>query len=121
MQNTFGTFNDGGEPATWPITRNVIWTYIVPRNKLIAANKEVIMGIPNRGDEAESFVKMLTMRILYPFLFDTRLQTKDGKQALLNLKRNHADYNPQYDYMRAFGRGIATFVLPIFLHTLFGK
>jgi hypothetical protein len=109
MQNTFGTFNDGGEPATWPITRNVIWDLHRAENKLIAANKEVIMGIPNRGDEAESFVKMLTMRILYPFLFDTRLQTKDGKQALLNLKRNHADYNPQYDYMRAFGRGIATF------------
>src|SRR5690606_17439955 len=45
--------------------------------------------------------------IPYTTLF--RSQTKDGKQALLNLRRNHADYNPQYDYMRAFGRGIATF------------
>ena len=25
MQNNFGTFNDGGEPLTWKITRNVIW------------------------------------------------------------------------------------------------
>ncbi|MDR1098328.1 MAG: RagB/SusD family nutrient uptake outer membrane protein [Tannerella sp.] len=105
----FGTFNDGGEPQTWPITRNVIWDMHRAENKLITANKEVIMGMPNRGSNAESFVQMLTMRILYPFLFDSRVQTKDGKQALLNLRRNHADYNPEYDYMRAFGRGIATF------------
>ena len=109
MQNNFGTFNDGGEPATWPITRNVIWDLHRAENKLIASNKEVIMGIPNRGDEAESFVKMLTMRVLYPFFFDTRLQTKDGKQALLNIKRNQADYKSNTDYMRAFGRGIATY------------
>jgi hypothetical protein len=109
MQNTFGTFNDGGEPQTWPITRNVIWDLHRAENKLIAANTEVIMGMPNRGSDSESFVKMLTMRILYPFLFDGRVKTKDGMQALLNLRRNHADYNPQYDYMRAFGRGIATF------------
>ncbi|MDR1919135.1 MAG: RagB/SusD family nutrient uptake outer membrane protein [Tannerellaceae bacterium] len=109
MQNTFGTFNDGGEPATWPITRNVIWDLHRAENKLISANKEVIMGLPNRGSDAESFVKMLTMRILYPFLFDGRLKTKDDKQALMNLRRNHADYDSRYDYMRAFGRGIATF------------
>ncbi|MCS3796166.1 RagB/SusD family nutrient uptake outer membrane protein [Niastella sp. OAS944] len=109
MQNNFGTFNDGGEPLTWPITRNVIWDLHRAENKLIAANKEVIMGMPNRGADAESFVQMLTMRILYPFVFDTRLQTKDGKQALLNIRRNDANYNNKYDYMRAFGRGIATF------------
>ncbi len=109
MENTFGTFNDGGEPQTWTITRNVIWDLHRAENKLIAANRELIMGMPNRGAEAESFVKMLTMRILYPFLFDNRVQAKDGRQALLNIRRNTADYNPQYDYMRAMGRGIATF------------
>jgi hypothetical protein len=109
MQNNFGTFNDGGEPQTWPITRNVIWDLHRPENKLIAANHEVIMGMPNRGSDAESFVQMLTMRILYPFVFDTRIQTKDGKQALLNIRRNDPNYNAKYDYMRAFGRGIATF------------
>lgn len=116
MQNNFGTFNDGGEPATWPITRNVIWDLHRAENKLIPSNTEVIMGIPNRGSETESFVKMLTMRILYPFVFDSRLQTKDGKQALLNLKRNHSDYKVQYDYMRAFGRGIATY-RPTYFYT----
>lgn len=110
MQNTFGTFNPGGEPNTWPITRNVIWDLHRPENKLIAANREVIMGMPNRGADVESFIQMLTMRILYPFVFDNRIQTKDGKQALLNIRRNDVNnYNNKYDYMRAFGRGIATF------------
>lgn len=109
MQDNFGTFNPGGEAQTWKITRNVIWDLHRPENKLIAANREVIMGMPNRGADAESFIQMLTMRILYPFVFDTRVQTKDGLQALLNIKRNQADYNANYDYMRAFGRGIATF------------
>ncbi|SBW03744.1 RagB/SusD family nutrient uptake outer membrane protein [uncultured Dysgonomonas sp.] len=119
MQDNFGTFNDGGEPLTWPITRNVIWDMHRPENKLIGANKEVIMGMPNRGSDAESFVKMLTMRILYPFLFDGRVKTKDGKQALMNIRRNSGDYNSKYDYMRAFGRGIATFRPTYFsTHTL---
>lgn len=109
MQNNFGTFNDGGEPQTWKITRNVIWDLHRPENKLISSNTEVIMGMPNRGASAESFIQMLTMRILYPFVFDARIKTKDGKQALLNIKRKDSNYNPLYDYMRAFGRGIATF------------
>lgn len=119
MTENFGTFNDGGEPTTWPITRNVIWDMHRPENKLIGANKEVIMGIPNRGAEVESFVKMLTMRILYPFLFDVKVKTKDGKQALINIKRNDKNYNPEYDYMRAMGRGISTFRPTYFqTHTL---
>lgn len=116
MQNNFGTFNDGGEPLTWKITRNVIWDLHRAENKLISSNKEVIMGMPNRGSDQESFVKMLTMRILYPMFFDGRVKARDGKQALLNLKRNHTDYNPKYDYMRAFGRGIATF-RPTYFYT----
>lgn len=51
MEEPFGTFFEGGEPAAWPITRNVIWDLHRPENKLIAANKEVIMGMPNRGAE----------------------------------------------------------------------
>lgn len=119
MTSNFGTFNDGGEPQTWPITRNVIWDLHRAENKLIAANKEVILGMPNRGSDAESFVKMLTMRVLYPFLFNNTVKTKDGKQALMNIKRNAANYDPKYDYMRAFGRGIANFRPTYFqTHTL---
>lgn len=108
MKEPFGTFNDGGEPETWPIQRNVVWDLHRAENKLIAANKEVIMGMPNRGSDTEAFVKMLTMRILYPFFFDGKLKTTDGKQALLNIKRNDSKYNAKYDYMRALGRGIST-------------
>lgn len=108
MKEPFGTFNDGGEPETWPIQRNVVWDLHRAENKLITANKEVIMGMPNRGSDTEAFVKMLTMRILYPFFFDGRLKTTDGKQALLNIKRNDGKYDAKYDYMRALGRGIST-------------
>lgn len=111
MTDNFGTFNDGGEPKAWPIKRNVIWDMHRAENKLISANKEVIMGIPNRGLDSESFVKMQTMRILYPFFFNKGVKTTDGKQALLNLKRNHKDYEARYDYMRGVGRGIATWRL----------
>jgi hypothetical protein len=108
MTEPFGTFVDGGEPETWPITRNVIWDLHRAENKLIAANKEVILGMPNRGATAEAMVPMLTMRILNPFVFNGAIQTEDGKQALENIKRNSSRYNPRYDYMRAIGRGIAT-------------
>ncbi|MDR3366263.1 MAG: RagB/SusD family nutrient uptake outer membrane protein [Prevotellaceae bacterium] len=110
VKSNFGTFNDGGEPRTWPIERNVIWDLHRPENKLIAANTEVIMGLPNRGADAESFVKMITMRVLYPFYFDNDyVKAKDGKRALMNYARNNTKYDPKYDYARAFGRGVATF------------
>ena len=109
MTNNFGTFFEGGEPASWPITRNVIWDLHRPENKLISANKEVIMGMPNRGAAAESFIPMLSMRIMYPFFFDGRIKMPDGKQALYNLDRTNSKYRVEYDYMRGLGRGIATF------------
>ena len=104
----FGTFNDGGEPLTWPITRNVIWDMHRAENKLISSNTEWIMGMPNRGSDQESFVKMLTMRIFYPFFFNSGLTDPDGKQGLQNYKRNDSKYDAEYDYMRALGRGIST-------------
>lgn len=109
MTNEFGTFNEGNEPKAWPITRNVIWDLHRPENKLIAANKEVIMGIPNRGAGAESFIPMLSMRIFYPFFFDVKVKMPDGKQALRNYTRNDKNYDVNSDYMRGLGRGISTF------------
>lgn len=109
MTNAFGTFNEGNEPKAWPITRNVIWDLHRPENKLIAANKEVIMGIPNRGAGAESFTPMLSMRIFYPFFFDVKVKMPDGKQALRNYTRNDKNYDVNSDYMRGLGRGISTF------------
>jgi hypothetical protein len=109
MTSNFGTFNDGGEPQTWPITRNVIWDLHRAENKLLAENKEVILGMPNMGATTEAMVPMLTMRILYPFVFDDGFTTEDGKRALMNnALPGKPGYNVQYDYMRAMGRGIAT-------------
>lgn len=109
MKDPFGTFNDGGEPETWPITDNVIWDLHRPENKLIQENKETIFGIVNRGSDTEGFVKMLSMRILYPFYFNDQVKTSDGFQALLNKPRTNPGYNAEYDYARALGRGIGTF------------
>jgi hypothetical protein len=120
MTTTFGTFNDGGEQQTWPITRNVIWDLHRPENKLIGANKEVILGLPNRGTTAESMIQFLTMRIFGPFWSDGNgLKSPDGKNAVTNYARNNSNYNPQYDYTRAVGRGIGTFRSTYFAtHTL---
>ena len=107
MQETFGTFNDGGEPETWKITDNVIWDLHRPENKLIAANKEVIMGMPN--NTADSHTDFLTMRIFGPMWSDNGyLLAPDGKVGAVNYARNHANYDKSLDFLRAFGRGIAT-------------
>lgn len=110
--DSFGSFNDGGEPEAWPIERNVIWDMHRAENKLIPSNSEVILGIVNRGSDTEGFVPMHTMRIYYPFYFENTTsapKTKDGKQAFLNLSRTNGDYVEEYDYLRALGRGIGTF------------
>ena len=65
MTNTFGTFVTPFNTETWPIQRNVIWDLHRPENKLIAENKEVILGMPNRGiGSSNSFVAFNTMREL---------------------------------------------------------
>lgn len=106
MQNTFGTFYPGGEPKTWTITPNVIWDLHRPENKLISANKEVIMGLPNRG--AESFIAFATMRIFAPLYNSGNLKTPDGKNAMDLYARNNSSYEDKLDYGRALGRGIGT-------------
>lgn len=106
MEAPFGTQNDGGEPATWKITRNVIWDLHRPENKLIASNKEVIMGMPNNS--LQTHTDFLTMRIFGPYWNDARLITPDGVKAANNYARNNALYDQQIDNVRAFGRGIGT-------------
>lgn len=108
----YGDFcEQGSVGTTWPITRNVIWDMHRSPNKLRKDNTELIMGIPNSGSDKESFVKMLTMRIMYPFFFNSGVQDVDGKQALQNYKRNNSNYDENLDWMRALGRGIATWRL----------
>jgi hypothetical protein len=115
MQNSFGTFVDTYSPETWSVTRNVVWDLHRPENKLIAANRELIMGMPNRGSTAESMIEFLTMRIFGPsYTSGSDLRTPDGKVAVVNYARNHENYRSQYDYIRAIGRGIATWRLTDF-------
>ncbi|MBK5722727.1 RagB/SusD family nutrient uptake outer membrane protein [Dysgonomonas sp. Marseille-P4677] len=115
MQDTFGSFVDSYSPQTWKVTRNVIWDLHRPENKLASTNKEVIMGMVNRGATAESMIEFLTMRIFGPsYTSGSDLKTPDGKQAVQNYARNNANYNPNYDYIRSIGRGIATWRLTWF-------
>jgi len=115
MRSNFGTFVNTYSPQTWPVTRNVIWDLHRPDNKLIAANKEVIMGMPNRGSTAESMIEFLTLRIFGPsYTSGSDLKTPDGKQAVVNYARNNTNYRQSYDYIRGIGRGIGTWRLSWF-------
>lgn len=105
MQGPFGTWNPGGEPKTWPITRNVIWDLHRCENKLIPANKEVIMGMPNRGTTAEAFIAFPTMRLFGPnFSSTSNLKSPDGKGAVQMYARTDPNYIDTLDYARALGR-----------------
>jgi hypothetical protein len=110
MQEPFGTFIQGGEPLTWPITRNVIWDLHRSQNKLDAANKEVIMAMPNRGLSDESFRQWLQMRIYCPYWNSSAIQTPDRLQGVQAYARSStANYNVALDITRAMGRGIGVF------------
>jgi hypothetical protein len=105
MENNFGTFINPF-PETWPVTRNVIWDLHRPENKLIAANKEVILGMVNRaGTNTE--IKLRSMRNLLPFLDADAIIGPDAKRAFRIYPENASTYDAKYNYNRALGRGIA--------------
>lgn len=109
MTSKFGTFNPGGEPNTWPITDNVIWDLHRPENKLIATNKEVIMGMVDEGSTSLSFIPFSTMRIFGPYWNGTStLKAPDGSNGVDAWARNSSSYNVDLDILRAVGRGIGT-------------
>lgn len=107
MQSQFGIFDRGGNPTTWNITRNVIWDLHRPENKSIAANREAIMIMPNSG--AQSFMAFNIMRIFNPFWNDPFTVDPSGKQAGNRYALNQVGYDANYDYTRAFGRGIGVY------------
>lgn len=106
MQDPFGTFYQNSAPETWPITRNVIWDLHRPENKLIAANSEVIMGMPNQG--AQSNIGFHTMRIFGPFYNGGNVRTPAGGTAVPFYARTNPNYSEELDFGRALGRGIGT-------------
>lgn len=107
MQDSFGAFDEGGNPDTWEITRNVIWDLHRPENKATPVNTEAIMVLPNGG--AQSFLGFMSMRIFGPFWNSGNIKTPtDGRRGANRYSLNSSNYDPNYDYARALGRGIAT-------------
>ncbi len=106
MMDPFGSFISPQE-STWPITRNVIWDLHRPENKSIPANKEAILSLPNRN-ETDAAIKMRMMRNYLPLL-DNRNEVKSpaGINAIRYYSPSSSSYNPNLDYVTAFGRGIA--------------
>lgn len=109
MQNEFGSFIEPFNNTAWTVMRNVIWDLHRAENKLITANKEVIMGMPNRGLSSNSFVSFYTMRALGALWNSGNLLTKEPngttQRAVQAYSRSDANYSEQYDYLRALGRG----------------
>ncbi len=104
MTETFGTFSNP-HPTTWNITNNVIWNLHQGNNKVIAANKEAILVMPNRYG-SDSGIRTRTMRNLVPWWNATSISTPDNKLAVDRFALTHASYDASMDYNRTFGRGV---------------
>ena len=115
MKNNFGTFADPLE-STWHVTENVIWDLHRPDNKCIPANKETILGLPNRHGTPAA-IQMNSMRNWLPMI-DNRAELKSpaGQNAIVFLAQNNANYNKNLDYNIALGRGIAH-IRPTYYYT----
>ena len=111
MTQPFGNDNPGGNAQTWKITRNVIWDLHRAENKIGAANKELIMGIPNMSEQA--LVAFRAMRIFGPF-WNGNIQDPAGQTAANRPARNASDYDPTGSWVEVLGRGIATMRLSDF-------
>jgi hypothetical protein len=105
MKEPFGT-NVNPYPEVWPITRNVIWDLHRPQNKYIAANKEVILDMPNRDGTGDAQIKTNYMRNFLPWLDDNGTATPDGKRAVNFYAENNGNFRAKYNYNKALGRGI---------------
>lgn len=108
MKNTFGTDVKSLAPDTWNVQRNVIWDLHRGENKMIAANSESILGMPNISEE--SFQSMPWMRVFGPNVIgNNAIITPDNKgiaQERNNMALNAKDYNPATDWLHTMGRGI---------------
>lgn len=107
--DNLGTFNRGGRPETWTITRNIIWDMHRPENKLIPSNTETILGVVKQGSGSSFGNRFRLTREFGPFWSASTTKDADGKQAVRNYARSVSEYNPGYDYLYGIGRGIADF------------
>lgn len=104
MTSSFGTF-DNPSPVAWPITRNVIWDLHRPVNKSIAANKEVLLLMPNR-EGTDATIRYKSMRNWGPMWNQAALKSPSGK-VLLSVAKTASNYRADYDINGSVGRGIA--------------
>ncbi len=106
MTAPFGNFVSPLE-STHKVTRNVIWDLHRPENKCIAANKEVILGMPNRPSTSAA-IKLRSMRNWVPLL-DNRSEVKSPANinAVIYYAPNNSNYDKNLDYGTAYGRGVA--------------
>lgn len=105
MTTPFGTEVQPAASNTWKVERNVIWDLHRGENIYNTANTELILGMPNQG---ENIVGHTIMRSLSPFVFNNQVFSPSGKQALQNYNRKNGNYKEDYDYQRVFGRGISS-------------
>ncbi len=110
MTQPFGTEVQPAATETWHVNRNIIWDLHRGENVFNAANKENIMGMVNSGINCIDYIPL---RDLCPFVFNGQTTSPSGRQALKNYNRDgdikKGLYNPELDYQRVFGRGIALF------------
>lgn len=111
MRSTFGQDIQTASPETWKVTRNVIWDLHRPENKMIAANTECILGLPNISEE--SFQTFPILRVIGPNVIgNNKTITPDNKgiaQERNNMAFNFKDYDAKADWLHSLGRGIGVF------------
>lgn len=110
MKESFGSFEETAAPKTWPITRNVIWDLHRPCNKILSANRELIMGMPNVSEQ--SFQSHPSMRVFGPFYVTNdqiKTPTDSKNNAIVRNSKTDANWRETTDWVRACGRGIGTF------------
>lgn len=106
MQEPFGQWQPSGNEQTWKVTRNVIWDLHRTVNVCNSANKEMIMPVINSNDQ--NFTTYNIMRANFVHWSNSVIMDPAGMGGPgQNIARNHADYNPELDWVRAIGRGIA--------------
>lgn len=106
MTEPFGTWQPSGNEETWKVTRNVIWDLHRTPNVCHAENKEMIMPIINSNDQ--NFTTYNIMRANFAHWSNSVIRDPSGMGGPgQNIARNHADYNPELDWVRVIGRGIA--------------
>lgn len=106
MTESFGTWQPSGNEETWKVTRNVVWDLHRTPNVCHAENKEMIMPIINSNDQ--NFTTYNIMRANFAHWSNSVIRDPSGLGGPgVNIARSDSRYNPELDWVRVAGRGIA--------------